>query len=321
MSIRIRVGSDSAGAGAQTSPVRGGGRGNWSSPVCESTSCRDHARGALPGRRRPNDDGTSRCPGPIRCVSVKKNHRILVGAAGVDAGNLRGSLHVCGTEFPVVRHRPGAQSATLAAARVPEFPMISAAELSALLQVIVVDLVLAGDNAIVVGMAAAGLPAKDRARVIALGIVAATVMRVAFAAVTVQLLQIVGLLLAGGLVLLWVAWKLWREIRTRRESLRSAAAAAPEAGAHEAAALGARAAQAHARRDRPDRGRRRVDVARQRACGRGGRARPHLGAGGRARALGGVHGTRGGVESRASSSTGPGSPTSDSWSSSTWRWR
>ena len=116
--------------------------------------------------------------------------------------------------------------------------MISAAELSALLQVIVVDLVLAGDNAIVVGMAAAGLPAKDRARVIALGIVAATVMRVAFAAVTVQLLQIVGLLLAGGLVLLWVAWKLWREIRARRESLRSAAAAAPEAGAHEAAAPG-----------------------------------------------------------------------------------
>ena len=96
--------------------------------------------------------------------------------------------------------------------------MISAAELSALVQVIIVDLVLAGDNAIVVGLVAAGLPAKDRARVIALGIVAATLMRVAFAAVTVQLLQIVGLLLAGGLVLLWVAWKLWREIRARRES-------------------------------------------------------------------------------------------------------
>ena len=118
--------------------------------------------------------------------------------------------------------------------------MISAAELSALLQVIVVDLVLAGDNAIVVGMAAAGLPAKDRARVIALGIVAATLMRIGFAAVTVQLLQIVGLLLAGGLVLLWVAWKLWREIRARREAHRAAAsaAAAPEPGAHEAAAPG-----------------------------------------------------------------------------------
>ena len=103
--------------------------------------------------------------------------------------------------------------------------MISAAEASALLQVIVVDLVLAGDNAIVVGMAAAGLPAKDRTRVIAIGIAAATLMRIGFAAVTVQLLQIVGLLLAGGLVLLWVAWKLWREIRARRESHRLAAGA------------------------------------------------------------------------------------------------
>ena len=64
--------------------------------------------------------------------------------------------------------------------------MITAAELSALLQVVVVDLVLAGDNAIVVGMVAAGLPAKDRARVIVIGIAAATLMRVAFAAVTVQ---------------------------------------------------------------------------------------------------------------------------------------
>ena len=96
--------------------------------------------------------------------------------------------------------------------------MISAAELSALLQVVIVDLVLAGDNAIVVGLVAAGLPAKDRTRVIAIGILAATLMRVGFAAVTVQLLQIVGLLLAGGLVLLWVAWKLWREIRARREA-------------------------------------------------------------------------------------------------------
>ena len=109
--------------------------------------------------------------------------------------------------------------------------MISAAELSALLQVIVVDLVLAGDNAIVIGLVAAGLPAKDRTRVIALGIVAATLMRIAFAAVTVQLLQIVGLLLAGGLVLLWVAWKLWREIRARREEAR-----APEPSGHAAAA-------------------------------------------------------------------------------------
>ena len=108
--------------------------------------------------------------------------------------------------------------------------MISAAELSALLQVIVVDLVLAGDNAIVVGLAAAGLPAKDRARVIAIGIAAATLMRIGFAAVTVQLLQIVGLLLAGGLVLLWVAWKLWREIRAQRESHHAGDALAAEPG-------------------------------------------------------------------------------------------
>ena len=118
--------------------------------------------------------------------------------------------------------------------------MISAAELSALLQVIVVDLVLAGDNAIVVGLAAAGLPAKDRARVIAIGIAAATLMRIGFAAVTVQLLQIVGLLLAGGLVLLWVAWKLWREIRVRRESHHAPDSAAGAQGSDgaDAAALG-----------------------------------------------------------------------------------
>ena len=106
--------------------------------------------------------------------------------------------------------------------------MISAAELSALLQVIVVDLVLAGDNAIVVGMAAAGLPAKDRTRVIAIGIAAATLMRIAFAAVTVQLLQIVGLLLAGGLLLLWVAWKLWRDIGARRKASRDATQGTPD---------------------------------------------------------------------------------------------
>jgi YjbE family integral membrane protein len=95
--------------------------------------------------------------------------------------------------------------------------VISVAELSALLQVIFVDLVLAGDNAIVVGMAAAGLPAADRRKVIIIGIIAATVMRVLFAIVTVQLMNIVGLILAGGLLLLWVCWKLWREIEERRK--------------------------------------------------------------------------------------------------------
>jgi YjbE family integral membrane protein len=90
-------------------------------------------------------------------------------------------------------------------------------ELSALLQVIFVDLVLAGDNAIVVGMAVAGLPAAVRPRIILFGIVAATVMRVMFALVTVQLFQIVGLVFAGGLLLLWVSWRLWREIEEQRK--------------------------------------------------------------------------------------------------------
>jgi len=96
--------------------------------------------------------------------------------------------------------------------------MISVAEISALLQVIMVDLVLAGDNAIVVGMVAAGLPRQQRGKVIFIGIAAATVLRVAFAVVTSQLLQIIGLTLAGGILLLWVCWKLWRELRQGRPS-------------------------------------------------------------------------------------------------------
>lgn len=81
---------------------------------------------------------------------------------------------------------------------------------------------LAGDNAIVIGMVAAGLPVADRKKVIFAGIAAATVMRILFAAVTVQLLQIVGLVLAGGLLLLWVCWKLWREIQDQRAQRESA---------------------------------------------------------------------------------------------------
>jgi YjbE family integral membrane protein len=87
--------------------------------------------------------------------------------------------------------------------------------LTALFQVIMIDLVLAGDNAIVIGLAAAGLPQHQRAKVIFWGIAAATLMRIGFAGVTIQLLQIVGLLLAGGMLLLWVCWKMWRELRTQ----------------------------------------------------------------------------------------------------------
>jgi len=91
---------------------------------------------------------------------------------------------------------------------------VSWPELVALAQVIVVDLVLAGDNAIVVGIAVAGLPKDQRWRVMVLGIAAATLLRIVFALFTVQLLQIIGLLLAGGVLLLWVCWKLWRELRS-----------------------------------------------------------------------------------------------------------
>ncbi|RWM08936.1 TerC family protein [Mesorhizobium sp.] len=92
--------------------------------------------------------------------------------------------------------------------------IFSAASLSALLQVIAIDLVLAGDNAIVIGLAAAGLPSDQRKKAILIGVLAATVLRILFAAVTVKLLAIVGLLLAGGILLLWVCWKMYRELRT-----------------------------------------------------------------------------------------------------------
>jgi YjbE family integral membrane protein len=100
--------------------------------------------------------------------------------------------------------------------------IFTASGFAALLQVIAIDLVLAGDNAIVIGLAAAGLPAEQRKKAIIIGVVAATVLRIGFAAVTVQLLAIVGLLLAGGLLLLWVCWKMWRELRTSAEDVHEA---------------------------------------------------------------------------------------------------
>lgn len=79
-------------------------------------------------------------------------------------------------------------------------------------KVVVIDLVLAGDNAIVIGMAAAGLPKEQRNRAILVGIAAATVLRIAFAIVAVKLLKVVGLVFVGGFLLLWVCWKMWREL-------------------------------------------------------------------------------------------------------------
>ncbi len=91
--------------------------------------------------------------------------------------------------------------------------LVTLESLAALGQVVLIDLVLAGDNALVVGALAAGLPADQRKKVILIGIIAALVLRIAFALVVTQLLQIVGLILAGGLLLLWVAWKMYRELQ------------------------------------------------------------------------------------------------------------
>jgi YjbE family integral membrane protein len=101
--------------------------------------------------------------------------------------------------------------------------MFAADAISVFGQVLLINVVLSGDNAIVVGMAAAGLPARERRRALWLGIAVATALRVVFAVVATNLLHILGLALAGGVLLLWVAWKLWREVRDARH--REAAAA------------------------------------------------------------------------------------------------
>src|SRR3954466_886024 len=97
-------------------------------------------------------------------------------------------------------------------------PLITAGAFAAFVEILLIDLVLAGDNAIVVGALAAGLPPQQRKKVILVGVVAALVLRIAFALVVTQLLQIVGLVLAGGILLLWVAWRMYREIRHKDES-------------------------------------------------------------------------------------------------------
>lgn len=89
----------------------------------------------------------------------------------------------------------------------------SPAALAAFAQVVMIDVLLAADNAIVVGALAAGLPPAMRRKVILVGVIAALVLRIGFALVVTQLLQVVGLVLAGGLLLVWVAWKMWRELR------------------------------------------------------------------------------------------------------------
>ena len=88
-------------------------------------------------------------------------------------------------------------------------------QLGALLQVVLIDLVMSGDNAIIIGMAVAGLPPQNRTKIIFWGVAGATVLRIGFAAVTTELLQIIGLTLAGGLLLMWVAYRMYRELRLK----------------------------------------------------------------------------------------------------------
>ena len=121
--------------------------------------------------------------------------------------------------------------------------LFSSPPLTALFQVIMIDLVLAGDNAIVIGLAAAGLPEGQRKKAILIGILAATALRIGFASVTVQLLQIIGLLLAGGILLLWVCWKMWRELQSshhqpKMQSLSAASAIDASAAGHRQKTLG-----------------------------------------------------------------------------------
>ena len=102
-----------------------------------------------------------------------------------------------------------------------DLSFISGSALTAFVEILFIDIVLAGDNAIVVGALAAGLPAEQRRKVILIGVLAALVLRIGFALIVTQLLQIVGLVLAGGILLLWVAWRMYREIRHKDESVGS----------------------------------------------------------------------------------------------------
>ena len=96
--------------------------------------------------------------------------------------------------------------------------LISGSAIAAFFEILFIDIVLAGDNAIVVGALAAGLPAEQRKKVILIGVAAALVLRIAFALIVSQLLQVVGLVLAGGILLLWVAFRMYRELRHKDES-------------------------------------------------------------------------------------------------------
>ena len=112
--------------------------------------------------------------------------------------------------------------------------MFDSAQLIALFQVIAIDIVLAGDNAVVVGMAAARVDPRLRAKVIVWGVGGAVALRIAFALVATQLLAIVGLLLAGGILLLWVCWKMYRDIKAASHAMEPAYAGGVPGGAEDA---------------------------------------------------------------------------------------
>ncbi|ESQ89262.1 hypothetical protein ABAC460_13280 [Asticcacaulis sp. AC460] len=114
---------------------------------------------------------------------------------------------------------------------------------AALLQVVFIDLVMAGDNAVAVGLAAAGLAPELRKRAIMYGLIGAVVMRIGFVLITAQLLLIVGLLFAGGLLLLWVAWKMWRELHEHHAEEQAASAVDAPAKARKQKTLGAAVVQ------------------------------------------------------------------------------
>lgn len=107
--------------------------------------------------------------------------------------------------------------------------IFTGAGLAALLQVLAIDLVLAGDNAIVVGALASGLAPRERRRVIGVGILAALVLRIAFALAATVLVEVPGLLLVGGLLLLWVSWRFWQELRHHPDHQAEASEAAGRA--------------------------------------------------------------------------------------------
>lgn len=107
------------------------------------------------------------------------------------------------------------------------------ADIAALLQVVLIDLALAGDNAVAVGLAAAALPAPLQRRAIMWGILLALILRILFAGITIQLLAIKGLLLVGGLLLFWVAWRMWSDLKAHAPVM----VGDPVAGEHAAEAI------------------------------------------------------------------------------------